>query len=94
MSKKISAKHFVYHVYKDNVMVGSFSTEPLSFDCLKEQAKLHKTAEFRVEKAETLFDSSASPEDKKILDGLRSIVRNNAIHATIHANDRTGMDDE
>ena len=94
MSKKLSAKHFVYHVYKDNVLADSFSTEPLSFNCLKEQARIHRTAEFRVEKAETIFDSSTSPEDKKILDGLRSTVRSNAIHATIHANDRTGMDED
>ena len=94
MSKKLSTKHFVYHVYKDNVLVESFSIEPLSFDYLREQARLHRTAAFRVEKAETLFDSSTSPEDKKILDGLRTIERTNAIHATIHANDRTGMDEE
>jgi hypothetical protein len=81
-------------VYKDNVLVDSFSTESLSFNALKEQASLHRAAEFRVEKAEILFDSSTSPEDKKILDGLRSIERSNAIHATIHANDRTGMDEE
>jgi len=93
MSKKLSTKHIVFHVYKDNVPVDSFSTEPLSFNYLKEQAGLHRTAEFRVEKAETLFDSSTSTEDKKILDALRSIERSNAIHATIHANDRTGMDE-
>jgi hypothetical protein len=94
MSKKLSTRHFVYHVYRDSVLVESFWTEPLSFNYLKEQARLHRTAEFRVERAETIFDSSTSPEDKNILDGLRTIKRSNAIHATIHANDRTGMDDE
>jgi hypothetical protein len=95
MSKQHSAKHFVYHVYKDNVRVESFSTEPLSFNCLKEQAKHHKTAEFRVEKSETIFDSSTSPEDKKMLDGLRSIERDNSIHASIHDSNRNiGREDD
>jgi len=40
-----------------------------------------------VEKAETLFDSSRITEDKKILDGLRSIRRGNEIHASIHISD-------
>jgi hypothetical protein len=92
MSKTHLSRQFVYHVYKDNVRVESFSTEQLSFDCLKEQATLHRLAEFRVERVEILFESASNREDKTILEGLRSISRSNAIHATIHANDRTGID--
>ena len=94
MLKKKPAKHPVYHVYKDNALAQSLSMEFAFLSFLKEQASVHRRAQFRVEKAVTIFDLATSPEDQTILDGLRSINRLNAIHASIYPDDRTGMDVE
>jgi hypothetical protein len=83
----MATKNYVYHVFNDATLVNSFTSESESFEYLKTQARHHRSAEFRVEKAETLFDSSRITEDKKILDGLRSIRRGNEIHASIHISD-------
>jgi hypothetical protein len=83
----MATKRYVYHVFNNAALMKSFTSESESFDYLKTQAQHHRTAAFRVEKAVTIFDSATSPEDKKILDGIRSITRDNCIHASIHMSD-------
>jgi hypothetical protein len=71
----MSKRHYTYHVFKDNELIGSFTLEPMSFAYLRDRAKIHSKSDFRVERAVTIFDSFTSPEDKTILEGLRSIER-------------------
>jgi hypothetical protein len=64
-------KEYRYRIYRNEKSIMPFVSEEEAFDYLKKNALRHKKAEFRIEKTETLFDSSKHPKDRKLLKEFR-----------------------
>jgi hypothetical protein len=62
---------YSYSVYRKEQSIKILSSKTEAFDYLKKNALRHKRANFRIEKIETLFDSSRYPKDKNKLNKFR-----------------------
>jgi hypothetical protein len=74
-----------YRVYRNGKSKAVLPNEAEAFQYLKRSAAHHKKAEFVIERREVIFNSQDNADDKKRLEKLRISDRDNAIHASIHA---------
>jgi len=74
-------------VYRNGKCKAVLPNENEAFEYLKRSALRHKKADFIIERREIIFDSRENLNDKKRLNGFRS-PSDNAIHASIHMQDR------
>jgi hypothetical protein len=81
-------KKHEYRVSRSENRTESFDRERDAFDHVKLEAAKHPTASFSIEKVKIIFDPSIDPEDKKTLHKWRAPARSNAIHVSIHLEDR------
>jgi hypothetical protein len=71
----------IYTVYMDNNVIGKWAA------LIRTEAKKHRESGLKVEKTETMFDTSSQPRDKLSLNMIRNPRKSNAIRASIHQED-------
>jgi hypothetical protein len=85
----MTGKNIEFRVYRNGKSKAALPSENEALDYLKRSASRHKKAEFVVERREVIFNSYENADDKKRLQEFRKPERDNAIHASIHADNWT-----